>query len=93
VSAIEGGRHFAHETIHLVLDLLMRLEPDVEIEKHLGEAGGGPIQLCVGHIMGIGRKNREIVEATSSAVMAGPAPPQRPGHACLCCPRARFGRP
>ena len=37
--AVEGGCHFAHEAIHLVLDLLMWLEPDVEIEQHLREAG------------------------------------------------------
>src|SRR3981081_3501312 len=40
VRAVESGRDLAHEAIHLVLYLLVRLEPDVEIEDHLGEAGG-----------------------------------------------------
>src|SRR5262245_38285275 len=35
---VEGSRHFAHEAVHLLLHLRVRLEADVEIEDHLGEA-------------------------------------------------------
>src|SRR6266545_7124129 len=40
VGAVKGGRHLAHEARHLVLHLLVRLEPDVEVENYLGESGG-----------------------------------------------------
>src|SRR5215475_3755310 len=40
VRAVEGGSHLAHEAVHLVLDLLVRLEADVEVQDHLVEAGG-----------------------------------------------------
>ncbi len=40
MGAVEGGGDLAHESVHLVLHLLVRLEAHVEIEDHLGEPGG-----------------------------------------------------
>src|SRR6476646_11854065 len=40
VRTVEGGRHLAHEALHLVLDLLVRLQPDIEVEDHLVKSGG-----------------------------------------------------
>src|SRR5512144_1613508 len=40
VRTVEGGRHLAHESLHLVLDLLVRLQPDIEVEDHLVKSGG-----------------------------------------------------
>ena len=37
--ACERRRDFGHEARHLVLDLIVRLQPDVEVEDHLGESG------------------------------------------------------
>src|ERR1051326_9511567 len=39
VLALERGRHLAHEAVHLLLHLRVRLHADVEIEDHFGEAG------------------------------------------------------
>lgn len=37
--AREGRRHLPHEAVHLVLDLRVRLEAEIEVEDHLVEAG------------------------------------------------------
>ncbi len=37
--AAEGRRDFGHETRHLVLDLIVRLQADIEIKDHFVEAG------------------------------------------------------
>src|SRR5262249_16491127 len=39
VRALEGRRHLPHEPIHLLLNLRMRLQADVEVENYLGETG------------------------------------------------------
>src|SRR5437588_11332614 len=36
----EGGRDFGHKARHLVLDLRVRLQADIEIEDDLVETGG-----------------------------------------------------
>jgi len=36
---LERRRHFGHEARHVVLDLLVRLEPDIDVENHLVKAG------------------------------------------------------
>src|SRR6202008_3596353 len=36
----KSRRHFAHEARHLILDLTVRLQTDVEIKDHFVEAGG-----------------------------------------------------
>src|SRR3981081_340891 len=38
--SFEGRRDLAHEAVHLFLHLRMRLHADVEVEDHLGKAGG-----------------------------------------------------
>lgn len=38
VCAFEGRRHFGHEARHLVLDLIVRFQADIEVDDDLGES-------------------------------------------------------